>query len=138
MYYITGRLAVDKAAAGRFIKHAIAQSTYGRPPGDNADATPSDARVPVRVTSKMIARAQYEKELKDTSSGEEEDLKMFDDVPEGDQNEKESDDEAEAAEEVEPSRWKGKQKANDANDAFDDDPRAGAKRRRPRMDPFCR
>jgi exosome complex protein LRP1 len=83
----------------------------------------------------MMERAQYEKELKDMSSGEEEDLKMFDD---GDQNEKEkeSDDEMEAAE-VEPSRWKGKQKANDANDAFDDDPQAGAKQRRPRMDPFA-
>jgi exosome complex protein LRP1 len=85
----------------------------------------------------MLMRVQYEKELNEMSSGEDEDLKMFNETAEGDQDEDERDAEAEAAEEAEPSRWKGKQRANDANDAFDDDLQAGPKRRRPRMDPFA-
>jgi len=131
---ITERLGIDKAAAERFIKHAIAQSKYGRPPGDNAEATPSDVRVPIRVTSKMLERAQYDKELNEMGSEEEEDLKTFDEVPDGDQNVGESNDEAGIAEALRPSKWKGKQKADDA---VSDDLPAGAKRRRPRVDPFA-
>ena len=61
---ITGKTTIDQGAANRFIKHAIAQAALQvqRPPGDT-EAGPSQVRVPVKVTSKMEARAQYEKEL---------------------------------------------------------------------------
>jgi len=75
---------IDKAAAGRFIKHAITQAKYGRPPGDDVDAGPSqgssDVRVPVKVTSKMVEREQYEKEIKELGSEEEDTLEVFDDI----------------------------------------------------------
>lgn len=106
----------------RFIKHAILQAKFGRPPGDNAEVTPSDVRVPVKVTSKMVERAKYEKELNELSE-DEEDLQVFDEVQDG---EGEEDD----AEEAELSKGKGKQKA-------EDDSEIGVKRRRPRIDPFA-
>ena len=84
-YMCAGRLAVDKGVANRFIKHAIAQSKYGRPPGqDEGMSTPAEeiAPVPAKVTSKMLARAQYEKELKELGSAEEEDLEVIDDIDE--------------------------------------------------------
>ena len=131
--FMTERTSIDKAAAGRFIKHAIAQSTHGRPPGDSAEATSSDVRVPARVTSKMVARAEYEKELNELGSEEEEELKMFDEPPEEAQREGDSEEE-ENMEEVKLSKGKGKQKAVDADE---DDSQGGVKRKRPRMDPFA-
>jgi exosome complex protein LRP1 len=70
-----GQVAIDRAAATRFIKHAIAQakdtpstndsvpvpgpSTHTRI-GDNDEAgTASAIRVPVTVTEKMLEREQY-------------------------------------------------------------------------------
>ena len=77
----TGRLAVDKGVANRFIKHAIAQIKFDRPPGqDEGISSQQDVRVPVKVTEKMIARAQYEKELKELGSEEEDDLEVIDDA----------------------------------------------------------
>ena len=72
---ITGKTTIDQGAANRFIKHAIAQAALQvqRPPGDT-EAGPSQVRVPVKVTSKMEARAQYEKELKELGDEEESDL----------------------------------------------------------------
>ena len=84
----TGTTAVDKAAANRFIKHAIAQVKAQRPPGDDEGAGPSHIRfgengeatkLPVKVTSKMVARAQYEKELAEAVSEEEDALEVIDD-----------------------------------------------------------
>ncbi|KAF7972207.1 hypothetical protein HWV62_18698 [Athelia sp. TMB] len=78
-------VSIDKDAASRFIKHAIAQSKYGRPPGDDAEPTPSSARVPVKITSKMEARAQYERELEELGSDNEDDgegLEVFDEEKE--------------------------------------------------------
>ncbi|KAI0684769.1 hypothetical protein BC835DRAFT_1388170 [Cytidiella melzeri] len=76
------KLAVDKNVASRFIKHAIAQVKYGRPPGqdEGMPSQPENTRVPVKVTEKMVARAQYEKELRELGSEEEEDLDIIDDT----------------------------------------------------------
>ena len=83
-FICVGKLALDKGVANRFIKHAIAQANLQRPPGDTeAQAGPSEVRVPVKVTSKMEARAQYEKELKELGDEEESDLEVFDDRAEG-------------------------------------------------------
>lgn len=68
--------------ANRFIKHAIAQVKYGRPPGQDEGMPEEYARVPAKVTSKMLARAQYEKELKELGSEVEDDLEVIDDVQE--------------------------------------------------------
>ncbi|KDQ31249.1 hypothetical protein PLEOSDRAFT_1014983, partial [Pleurotus ostreatus PC15] len=111
-----GRIAqaIDKAAAGRFIKHAIAQAKSvvssskddPIPPADSSSAP----RVEVKVTSKMRARAEYEKDLnegRDESEDEDGGLEVFDE-----------DAEMEVARDspVEPL--------------------AGNKRRRPAFDPF--
>lgn len=103
-----------------------------RPPGDgegpsNIRFTDSGeaVRVPVKVTSKMAARAQYEKELAELGSEEEGELEVIDDA--GD-----ADDEAASSE---PRQDKGKGKAVDSADAGEQMP--GRKRRRAPMDPFA-
>ncbi|EED80213.1 predicted protein [Postia placenta Mad-698-R] len=123
---------VDKDAANRFIKHAIAQVKAQRPPGggegpSNIRFTDSGeaVRVPVKVTSKMAARAQYEKELAELGSEEEGELEVIDDA--GD-----ADDEAASSE---PRQDKGKGKAVDSADAGEQMP--GRKRRCAPMDPFA-
>jgi len=127
----TTRATIDKAAASRFIKHAITQTKLGRPPGDiNTEATPSsDIRVPVKVTAKMMERSKYEQELKEAGSEEEEDLQIFNENSEEGQAEDENEGE-EVVEEVKPSKGKGKQKA-------EEDSLVGVKRKRSRMDPFA-
>ncbi|KAH9837349.1 uncharacterized protein C8Q71DRAFT_597725 [Rhodofomes roseus] len=128
---------VDKAAANRFIKHAIAQVKTQRPPGD--EEGPSHIRfsqngestkVPVKVTTKMAARAQYEKELAEAESEEEEEegLEVIDD------------DEAASSMDVDPDttskgKAKGKGKAIVTEDT--EASLSGRKRRRPAMDPFA-
>ncbi|KAF8559939.1 C1D-domain-containing protein [Imleria badia] len=78
------KFGIDKGAAGRFIKHAIAQAKNAQLVDEPSDATPvassssNHERVPVKVTSKMLARAEYEKELKELGSEEEQDLAVFD------------------------------------------------------------
>ena len=81
--------------------------------------------IPVKVTSKMLARAQYEKELKEQASEEDDDL----DVYEEDEDVRMEDD----APEESSSKAKGKEKAT-----AEDQPAGvvGRKRRRPPMDPF--
>lgn len=78
------RLGIDKAAAGRFIKHAIAQAKLVKvqEPSDMAHgpASTSSERVPVKITSKMAERAEYEKNLEELGSEEEEDLEVFDEA----------------------------------------------------------
>ncbi|KAG9313974.1 hypothetical protein JVU11DRAFT_4750 [Chiua virens] len=82
------KLGIDKEAATRFIKHAIAQAKNTQlvdEPSDDAvpvASSSSGQRVPIRVTSKMIARAEYEKELKELGSEEDEDLEVFDEEAE--------------------------------------------------------
>ena len=69
----------------------------------------------------MVERAEYEKELKETGSGEEENLRMFDEEEE-EHNQSVSD------------KGKGKEKVSDT---MDDGSQIGKKRRRPKMDPFA-
>jgi exosome complex protein LRP1 len=75
------KFAIDKAAAGRFIKHAITQSQRPVPQPDSAIPSSSTLveRVPVKITSKMAERAQYEKELneRDSEDDEEAGLEVF-------------------------------------------------------------
>jgi exosome complex protein LRP1 len=79
---------VDKEAAGRFIKHAISSVQWKKTAAEEAQeeeqpeaSTSSSARVPVKVTSKMLERAEYEKRLKEKAAAgeesEEEDLQVF-------------------------------------------------------------
>ncbi|KAG7099796.1 hypothetical protein E1B28_001608 [Marasmius oreades] len=75
---------VDKAAATRFIQHAISQvtSTSNVPTPSETEyptSTPAPAAVPVKVTSKMRERAEYEQRLKEGKEGdeEEEDLQVY-------------------------------------------------------------
>lgn len=131
----TRHIEIDKAAAGRFIKHAITQAKLGRPPGETpAEPTPgpSNVRVPVKVTEKMLERQQYEKEMKerDAAEGSEEsDLEVFDD-------EKMDEDDDEKVVDV-----KGKGKAKEQNDegklSVDASATPGTKRRRATVDPFA-
>lgn len=127
-----GRLALDKAAANRFIKSAISsiQFTSQRPPGQDEgmpEAGGSTAKIPIRVTSKMIARAEYEKELKEAGSEEEDELEVFND--EEDDADMAVDDEQEK-EDVTSDQGKGKGRA------LDPDSEGTRKRRRVAMDPF--
>ncbi|EKM61415.1 uncharacterized protein PHACADRAFT_24615 [Phanerochaete carnosa HHB-10118-sp] len=121
------RMAIDKGVANRFIKHAIAQVKVGRPPGQDEGTSiqRNDVRVPVKITSKMVARAEYEKELKDMDDEEEDDLKVIDDA-ESDASGKSSN----------PRKSKGKQRATDEV-AIVVDPAAGQKRQRLIADPFA-
>ena len=72
----------------------------------------------------MAERAEYEKELREIGSGEEEDLRMFD----------EEEDEEERENRGASDIGKGKQKLADT---MVDDSQVGKKRRRPKMDPFA-
>ncbi|KAF8831944.1 hypothetical protein HHX47_DHR1000984 [Lentinula edodes] len=138
---------VDKAAANRFIKHAISQAqidanaagvayppkassstTRLTPASNSAGVNPSEssasseARVPVKVTSKMLQRQEWQKRVDEAGSGEEE--------------EEEEDIEGWEDEESEvktKSISKGKGKAVES---LDDTERLGSKRRRPAIDPF--
>ncbi|KAI0073960.1 C1D-domain-containing protein [Panus rudis PR-1116 ss-1] len=135
---------VDKAAANRFIKHAIAQVANMRPTGDN-EPGPSHIRftqegqtkedIPVKVTSKMLARAQYEKELKELGSEEEDDLEVF----EENDDEDEEMDNAEETQDTRSAKAKGKAKAIETSQEpqLTSEPVTGKKRRRPQMDPFA-
>jgi exosome complex protein LRP1 len=75
----------------------------------------------------MIEREQYEREMKDLGSEEEDTLEVFDDIP-GEQQEDELVTEKVIA--------KGKQKAGSSDVIMKDDSPLGTKRRRPAMDPF--
>ncbi|PFH52292.1 hypothetical protein AMATHDRAFT_2295 [Amanita thiersii Skay4041] len=77
---------LDKDAAGRFIKNAIAQVSKqiaNTESGNKNTVTPSvPGPVPVKVTSKMIARAQYEEGLRQQQSDsddDEENLRVIND-----------------------------------------------------------
>lgn len=77
----------------------------------------------------MVERAEYEKELKEMGSEEEEDLKMFDGDDEDGDEEDEEDNQG-----VRSDKGKGKQKASET---MDDGYQVGKKRRRLKMDPFA-
>ncbi|TFL06173.1 Sas10/Utp3/C1D family-domain-containing protein [Pterulicium gracile] len=70
----TRRTTVDKDAAGRFIKHAIAQARPLPIPGTSTTVDPENsAPVPVKITSKMLQRQQYEEDLKNSKDEDEDD-----------------------------------------------------------------
>ncbi|KAF9451402.1 C1D-domain-containing protein [Macrolepiota fuliginosa MF-IS2] len=74
----TRRIEMDKEAAGRFIKHAISQAVTKSGP-EPAPTQPSIS-VPTKVTTKMIARAQYEHTLEKERQGQDEvedELKVY-------------------------------------------------------------
>ncbi|KAF7347392.1 Nuclear nucleic acid-binding protein C1D [Mycena venus] len=115
------RAPLDKAAATRFIKHAITQSKLGEAAAAaEASKEPEPSTfVPVKVTSKMVERAEYEAELRergDASSSDEE-LEVID----GDDA---------------PPTVSGKGKGK-AKEVVDEPVSAGSKRRRPAIDPFA-
>ncbi|KAK7058598.1 hypothetical protein VNI00_002234 [Paramarasmius palmivorus] len=77
---------IDKAAANRFIKHAISQaqslanapSTPSTPTVEVSAASSSSTTVPVKMTAKMIERAEYERRLKEEGDeDEDETLEVF-------------------------------------------------------------
>lgn len=73
---------IDKAAAGRFIKHAIAQAKQNNDTGSNLnEAGPSQPSlyVPVRVTEKMKEREAYLQDINNDSENEEQALEIIDD-----------------------------------------------------------
>ena len=82
-------MAIDKAAANRFIKHAITQATraQGQPSTEPADRgpTPGPSKIPVQpapagATNKILARAEWEKQVKEAAGEEEEDLEVFEET----------------------------------------------------------
>ena len=86
----TERTAIDKAAANRFIKHAISQAvrTQGQTsePTDQ-EPTPGPSKihvqaqsVPAGATKKMLARAEWEKQVQVAAEEEEEDLEIFEEA----------------------------------------------------------
>ncbi|KAG7452192.1 uncharacterized protein BT62DRAFT_1071360 [Guyanagaster necrorhizus] len=129
----TRHIQVDRAAAGRFIKHAITQAKVGRPPGDTpAEPMPglSNVHVPVKVTDKMLERRKYEKEMKErdaAESSEESDLEIFDEKIDDDGDEKVD--------------VKGKGKVKEQSDerrlSADISAISRTKRRRATVDPFA-
>ena len=82
-------MAVDKVAANRFIKHAISQAvrSQGQPSAElvNQGPTPGPSKAPVRpapagATNKMLARAEWEKQVRTAAEEEEEDLEVFEET----------------------------------------------------------
>lgn len=127
------RLGIDKEAAGRFIKHAIAQAKLvkvGEPNNTaHVPASTSSERVPVKITSKMAERAEYEKNLEELGSEEEEDLEVFDEA------EMSGDEDAMEGEVLSPQD-KGKSRMVE-REVPETEEQVGGRRRRPRIDPFA-
>ncbi|KAF5312408.1 hypothetical protein D9619_002651 [Psilocybe cf. subviscida] len=142
------RVEVDKAAAGRFIKHAIAQSQMqwkktaaedmqDAPANANASSS-STENVPVKVTEKMRARAAYEAQLKNEEGQEEAGLEVFDEDEDLKDGVKEEDVDMEAENDKQSQVVKGKGKGKQQEEDETSGARStGAKRRRPMLDPFA-
>ena len=122
---MTGRTEVDKSAATRFIKHAIAQAQQ---PAQEAltderksEAGPSKppTTVPVHVTEKMRERKKYLEELREQDENDDEEplLEVIDD----DKNE----------------NVQSQQEAENASTEAIKTSTAGSKKRRKAMDPFA-
>ncbi|KAI0720113.1 hypothetical protein C8T65DRAFT_706093 [Cerioporus squamosus] len=161
------KTAVDKAAANRFIKHAIAQAkeqgqgedqspgagssssnthirfdAEGNAPAasSSSSSAPRASLAPGKVTSKMLARAEWQKqvaagEVGDADMGEDEDgdddadaLQVFDE-----------DEDAEGVEDAEPEKVSSKAKGKGRAAYGESDAKAAGtkKRRRPVVDPFA-
>ncbi|KAH7886205.1 hypothetical protein F5I97DRAFT_1808609 [Phlebopus sp. FC_14] len=141
------KIGIDKAAAGRFIKHAIAQAKNATLVDERSEssipvvasaANSSNEHVPITVTSKMIERAEYEKNIKAMESEEEEELDLFDEeVPQGEGGMDVYDD---VVEEIAPQQptsvGKGKQRMVDEEEPSREEQVVASRRKRPRIDPF--
>ena len=164
--YYTGQVAIDRAAATRFIKHAIAQAkdappnnSSGPSPGPSTHVRPSNdgdtvsaVRAPIKMTEKMLEREQYHEALADEEELEGGGLEVID-GEEPDDGPSESDDvsphpnqatESELEATAGKGKGKGKAKAVDApiiisapDDAPPSDIKIPGKRRRPAIDPFA-
>ncbi|EJD03743.1 C1D-domain-containing protein [Fomitiporia mediterranea MF3/22] len=137
---------VDKAAAGRFIKHAISearQSATAAAQPKASEAGPSNApsqqsppstsaHAPIRVTDKMREREEYQRRLAEESDSEEPNLEVIDDVTE------------EKISEVTVKKGKGKEVVNleaevtqTAQELSEVQPESHKRKKRKRpMDPF--
>ncbi|KAL4067296.1 hypothetical protein V8B97DRAFT_1977087 [Scleroderma yunnanense] len=132
---------IDKEAAGRFIKHAIAQAKNVRlvdeteQDAESSTAGPSTTaeRVPVKVTSKMLQRAEYEKHLKEMADEEEENLEVVGENVEEDYAMDGPDDRPlEMLQDVETiDKGKEEEEPSRADDV------SASHRKRPRIDPFA-
>ncbi|KAJ7175833.1 Sas10/Utp3/C1D family-domain-containing protein [Mycena filopes] len=116
----TTRAPLDKAAAARFIKHAITQSAVNASSSNESQPAAPSTFVPARTTSKMTERAAYEAEMRERGdvSSEVDDLEVID-----------------VDEEEEATKGKGKGKAREV--VPEPVATTGTKRRRPVIDPFA-
>lgn len=81
-------MAVDKAAANRFIKSAIAQAVRVKdqpPQPTGQEPTPGPSKihaqpVPVGAVNKMLARAEWEKQVQEAEEEGEANLEVFDEA----------------------------------------------------------
>ncbi|PPQ75079.1 hypothetical protein CVT26_011825 [Gymnopilus dilepis] len=132
----TKRTEIDKEAATRFIKHAIAQVQWKKTAAEEAQeedaqdqaqsSSSAQQSVPIKVTQKMLDRAAYEKELKaqDAMDEEEEDTLEVYNEGEGDEMDVDADSRTAA------SSGKGKTKESAGFTS-------SKKRRRAAVDPFA-
>ncbi|KAH0591239.1 Nuclear nucleic acid-binding protein C1D [Termitomyces sp. J132] len=123
------RTELDKNAAQRFIKHAITQATYVKPPMEETPGPSSSVQVQTKFTSKMLERQLYEKKLKeqDAQGSEEEELEVFD-----------GDDKMSVDAPISEPTKNTKGKAKEVSSTIDDSkPKGSNKRRRPVVDPFA-
>jgi len=142
------RTAVDRAAADRFIKHAITQAKNVKPPTGPlippSVPNPITNAVPIKVTSKMRERAQYEKDMKDADKAGEEEaaLEVWDDGPPDENMDADGVGEVKKTKKAKKTpKGKGKAKAKQIAEqppvVEEKNPRIGTKRRRPSIDPFA-
>jgi len=146
LFFSSERTEIDKAAATRFIKNAIEQAQWKKTAAEadgeddnnvtsdnnTRQAVSSPSHIPLKMTTKMIQRAAYEKEIKeqDKMETEEDGLEVF-----------KGDDEAlstriEGGENEHDTKGKGKETAPPAT--VDEDTHINRnKRRRPVVDPFA-
>ena len=143
-FFPSERTEIDKAAATRFIKHAIAQAQWKKTAAEadededdnnvTSDNThqvgpSSSSHIPMKMTNKMHQRAAYEKEIKeqDAIDSDEDELEVF-----------EGDELPTRTESEQNVKGKGKRKETTPPAIIDEDTHTSLnKRRRPVVDPFA-
>lgn len=116
---LLGRSEVDKDAAGRFIKHAIIQAKSKVATSSQPESPLPSTVVPLQVTTKMIARAQYERALEQERDTEEDILDVYDEVDPGSNDDNSASEDGKSAEETDQVATRH------------------SRRRRPPVDPFA-
>ncbi|KAF8640459.1 hypothetical protein AX17_000123 [Amanita inopinata Kibby_2008] len=122
---------IDKDAAGRFIKNAILQASKQPAKDETAIPAAPPLSVPLKVTQKMLARAQYEREIKQANqaSSDEEELQV---ITDGDK-----DDDKEHANIDKPAVGDGQSSHIDRVADQDRRTQGSYRHRRPIIDPFA-